>query len=100
MSEKDFCILKRIVTNKDLKLRVSGISMLPVLTNGDFVYIHRTLEIKTNDIVAYFYKGNILVHRVLRIANGIYWCKGDNTVSFERVKDEDLLGAVTKIDKI
>lgn len=46
-------------------LRIYGSSMTPTLYNEDIVFSVKNSELKTNDIVAFYYNNKILVKRVI-----------------------------------
>ena len=44
-------------------LRIYGTSMVPTLTDGDYVISVKTGELETGDIIAFYYNNKILVKR-------------------------------------
>ena len=61
-------------------MTVSGDSMIPALSDGDVVTLKQEDQYHVGDILVYLYKeGKLLIHRLLRIDNGRYYCKGDNS---------------------
>jgi signal peptidase I len=60
-------------------LRISGSSMLPAITNGDFVLIHKQASYAVGDVVVYRAAGLNVIHRIVggSGAEG-YTVKGDN----------------------
>ena len=46
-------------------LRIYGTSMVPTLTDGDYVISVKTGELETGDIIAFYYNNKILVKRVI-----------------------------------
>jgi signal peptidase I len=87
-------------------LLVRGISMLPLLQDGDEVLISHDLSLLRRGEIVVFQKENCLVaHRVVRIkkeAGGgtTYLTKGDNTLQFDSpVGNTAILGRVISIRK-
>ena len=80
---------------KPFSLTVSGVSMLPVLHDGDVISVCGRDDYAVGDILVFAYKnGGILVHRLLKIENGRYFLKGDNALRLEDVSKEQIFGAV------
>ena len=78
-----------------LELTVEGTSMLPILHPGDSISISSKEDYKLGDILVFFYKNStLLVHRLLKIENGRYFCKGDNSFRLEDIEKSAILGAV------
>ncbi len=92
-------ILKELNVGKTVKFNVTGNSMLPFLRNGDQVIIKRPLmsEIGIGSIVLASYQEKIILHRVVKIKNDIYYLAGDgNLDQVEEVNVRDLLAYVLK----
>lgn len=88
-------LLLRAKCQKPFKLTVEGISMLPILHPGDSITICSKDKYLVGDIVVFFYKNDEpLVHRILEINRGRYFCKGDNSFRIENVDRSALVGAV------
>jgi signal peptidase I len=51
----------------EIRLRVSGTSMVPSILPGDFVSIHRAslCDISPGDVVLFLQKGRLIIHRVV-----------------------------------
>lgn len=75
-----------------VNLTVEGVSMNPTLFAGDIVTV-RAGEYDPGDILVYYYKeGSLLIHRLLYIQNGRYFCKGDNAFRIEDVTIDQIMG--------
>ena len=73
--------------------------MEPGLRAGDIVTIHRGEAYEVGDILVFLYKNNeLLVHRLLRIKDQRYFCKGDNAFRLEDVSYEQIFGKVIKVN--
>lgn len=80
--------------------KVKGISMLPLIQNGDRVITRPFEQYQKDDVIVYNYKKEgILVHRIVGISTNSYICRGDNAVRLERVKKEEIIGKVIYILK-
>ena len=88
-------LMLRTKINKPFELKVDGISMLPILHPGDTVKVCAKDEYTAGEILVFFYKEEaLLVHRLLRIENGRYFCKGDNSFRLEDIGKDDIIGSV------
>lgn len=87
----------QLASGRDVDISVVGVSMQPTLYEGDVVTIHRPEAYKIGDILVFRYKNDeLLIHRLLRIKGGRYFCKGDNAFRLEDVGYEQLFGKVIK----
>jgi signal peptidase I len=86
-------------SNRPFEITVQGVSMLPVLKQGDVITIQKQGNYKIGDILVFNYKNNeLLVHRLLMIKNNKYYCKGDNAFRLEDIKSEQIVGkALSKV---
>lgn len=86
-------------SNRDADISVTGVSMDPSLRAGDVVTIRRTESYEIGDILVFLYKNNeLLIHRLLRIKDQRYFCKGDNAFRLEDVLYEQIFGKVVKVN--
>ena len=87
--------------NGILTIYPKGNSMLPTLREGiDSVELSPVGELTVNHI--YFYKrsdGRYVLHRLLKIKNGVYIFSGDNQLVYERVKQDQILACVSQVYK-
>lgn len=94
MYVKQILLLKSKV-NKPFALTVEGTSMLPILHPRDRIEVCAKDGYSIGDIIVFFYKNDaLLVHRLLKIENGRYFCKGDNSFRLEDIEKKDIVGAV------
>ena len=79
----------------EVNITVTGSSMEPTLHADDMVTL-RCAEVYTiGDILVFLYKNNeLLIHRLLKIENDRYFCKGDNSFRLEDVTYSQILGKV------
>ncbi len=77
-------------------IRVSGVSMEPLLHAGDTVTVAPFPTYEVGDILIFRYKnGELLIHRLLKIEGNRYFCKGDNAFRLEDMGAEQILGKAT-----
>ena len=87
-------VFAQLCAGRDVNLSITGDSMLPMLCEGDIVTIRRAEAYSVGDILVYLYKGKLLIHRLLKIEKGRYFCKGDNSFRLEDFTAEDIAGKV------
>ena len=69
--------------------------MYPILREGDNVQIKINASVSIGDVIIFVYKNNILTaHRLLKIENERYFCKGDNTLRLEDINKDQIIGKV------
>ncbi len=87
------------VLDRDGRLvyRTKGRSMLPMLRQDkDLVIIEpHGARLKPMDVALYKCGSRYVLHRVIRVGDGHYLIRGDNTFSLETVPDGAVLGVLT-----
>lgn len=93
-------ILKAVLAVKgESTLTIGGVSMMPVLRHGQTVTVFRPEHYAVGDVLVYEYKNEgLLAHRLLKIENGRYFCKGDNSFRLEDVTAVQILGKIIIAD--
>ncbi|MBQ9162094.1 MAG: HPr-rel-A system PqqD family peptide chaperone [Clostridia bacterium] len=87
----------RLKSGADVDITVTGVSMEPSLREGDVVTVRRADSYDVGDILVFRYKsGELLIHRLLLINDGRYFCKGDNALRLEDVEYGQIAGKVIK----
>lgn len=82
-------------------ITVRGTSMEPALTAGDRITVTVCPTYNIGDIVVFAYKDDpLVVHRVLTVENGRFFCKGDNALRLEDIDPAQILGRVTAINGV
>ena len=77
-------LLMRSKIKRPFKLTVSGVSMFPLLKEGDRITILPKDEYEVGEVLVFIYGQNeILAHRLLMKEGGQYYCKGDNSFRIE-----------------
>ena len=77
-----------------LTINVTGISMLPLLKEGDLIVVKKAAEYKIGSILVFNYKSGIIVHRLVKQEGSRLFCKGDNALRIEDVLPKDVFGEV------
>ena len=84
---------------KPFCVSVKGVSMLPLLKNGDVITVKRQDKYKTGDILIFEYGEGTAAHRLLKKTKRQYIFKGDNTYNLESIEPEKILGkAIYKME--
>ena len=91
-------LLSRLTSGDQIDISVEGVSMEPSLKEGDTVSVKQYEEYSIGDILVFTYKGSILVHRLVKIGSGRYFCKGDNALRIEDMPIDDIFGKVVLIN--
>lgn len=77
----------------EVTITVTGVSMEPSLYAGDTVTVKKAESYNTGDILVFLYKNDeLLIHRLLKVKNGRYYCKGDNALRLEDIPYEHIAG--------
>jgi len=79
-----------------------GISMLPMLRQGkDSVELAPLPEkLKKYDLPVYQYpSGKYVMHRVVAVKDDHYICLGDNTLEYETISPDQMIGVVTAFQR-
>ena len=80
------------------QIYVKGNSMNPILQESDCITLTTAESYFVGDILVFIYKsGRFLVHRLLQINNGVYYCKGDNSFRLEEVCFTQIFGKVISV---
>ena len=54
--------------------------MEPALTDGDFVLLMKSDNLKTGDLCAFYYSNKILIKRIIAVPGDYLWINADGTV--------------------
>ncbi|OGO93610.1 MAG: hypothetical protein A2Y17_00690 [Clostridiales bacterium GWF2_38_85] len=90
MLRKNYCV----------EMSVTGNSMYPQLKEGDSIFLRPSCEYTIGDIIVFIYKNDLLIHRLIKIKDDIYYCKGDSSFRLEDIKKEDIIGSVQNMSSI
>ena len=85
---------------KPFQITVTGFSMNPVIYEGDIITTQPQNDYQIGDILVFDYPPEdvVLVHRLLKKGEGIFFCKGDNCYRLEEVTLEQIVGKVTYVN--
>lgn len=87
----------QISAKKQIEISVTGVSMNPVLFEGDRITVIKCADYNIGDILVFNYKDGLLVHRLLK-KDGKYFCKGDNSFRLEDVSTDQIIGKVAAVN--
>ena len=91
---------ERIEAGERVRITLVGISMRPTLIEGDVLTLEPlSCNPTQGDIVLFRYHGRHILHRIVAIENGVYTMRGDNSVTFESCRREDIVARVVKVEK-
>lgn len=105
LSEEELMLLVRERLAAGYKVRYlpfKGVSMLPMLRQGkDRVELGPLPQkLKKYDLPVYqMPSGKYLMHRVLKVTPTHYICLGDNTLEYEIIAPEQMIGVVTAFQR-
>ncbi|MBE6563767.1 MAG: HPr-rel-A system PqqD family peptide chaperone [Ruminococcaceae bacterium] len=93
-------ILPLLLKSKgEAEIGVIGKSMNPLLFKGDKVMLAAAEEYEAGDVLVFRYKnGELLIHRLLFVQDGRYFCKGDNSFRLEDLSKEQIFGKVIRVN--
>ena len=90
-------VTSTLLENKSVSFLVKGTSMLPFFKSGvTEVFIFKKDEYKRHDVCLFKINDNYVLHRLIRIKNGLYYFRGDHLYNFEIVKSDSIIGSVYK----
>ena len=95
------CVEAELAEGRPVRFRLKGNSMFPLLRNGkDSVILEKcNLDtLKPMDVVLFRYKGNHVLHRILRRENNQLLIQGDGSfVAKEQCTVDDVVGKVVQV---
>jgi len=95
-----YIIKLRSSTKQPFEVKVGGSSMMPVILPTDTAVVLKSEDYTIGDVLLFLYEDNhIIIHRLLKILNGMYYCKGDNSFRIEIIQHSDILGKVLAIKR-
>ena len=74
---------KSLKKNKEVKVKLIGKSMVPILREFDFIILKKPEKLKIGDIVIIKGKKEILAHRIILRHKKTFLIKGDNRKNFD-----------------
>jgi phage repressor protein C with HTH and peptisase S24 domain len=93
-------LIEETVTNgQKARFKVTGTSMEPFFKDGlTSVTLEKKTLYRVNDVVLFKYQETFKLHRITRIKQDAITCMGDNLLSKEITKREDIIGVVTSFE--
>lgn len=80
-------------------ITIKGTSMEPILHDGESYTLIRQEKYTVGDILVYEYKNEgLLAHRLLKIEQNRYFCKGDNSFRQEDITQDQIIGKIEIVD--
>lgn len=85
----------RMKIGEPFPIKLHGVSMQPVLWDGELIRIQPQKRLNKGDIALFTYhnEGEI-VHRIISITESAFYCKGDNAFRIEEVPPSCMIGKV------
>ena len=92
---------ERLKEGQEVTMLFGGRSMLPLINGeGDKIRL-RPLSVdencRTGEVYLFFHNNHYIIHRLLKIRNGVYVFRGDNCYSNEEVSREQVLAKLITI---
>lgn len=92
--------LENIKNGNEGLIPVKGISMEPILYEGDVLIVRGQESYSIGDIVVFLYcHKDYIVHRIIDINKDTIYCQGDNAKSIEPIAKEQIIGKVNHVIK-
>jgi signal peptidase I len=94
--------MKKVDISTVKGLKTYGSSMLPILRDGDFVYIRKItfFQLKINDIVVIKVKNLYMTHRIIYVSPTYIVTKGDNNRKSDgKIYPNQIVGKIYKIKR-
>lgn len=87
-------LCSQLRNGQNATISVSGISMNPTMCEGDDITVCAADSYAIGDILVFFYKEELLVHRLLKTEGDLFFCKGDNAFRLEDITYDSIAGKV------
>lgn len=101
LSEYDETIRLVLESGGEFRIYPKGTSMLPLIVQGrdSVTLIKPSGELKKGDIAFYLREnGQYVLHRVVKVQNGVYAMCGDNQTEIEHgIENKQIIGVASKI---
>lgn len=73
---------------------VRGNSMEPTYHNGDLLRVCKSSSYDVGDVIVFNFESYQIVHRIIKIEEGYFFCKGDHAAGVQKITKKDILGKV------
>ena len=91
-------LILQLNSGQKLSISISGHSMNPTMLDGDQITVCKDASYSIGDVLVFKYKGELLVHRLVKFKNNRLFCKGDNSFRLEDIVIDDIVGKVTLLN--
>lgn len=82
-----------MVKSDNITVKVRGSSMLPLVREGDTVLIKRLTDPEVGDVVMFFERDKLILHRILELKSNSLSTKGDFNLFIDKpVKKKHIIG--------
>lgn len=102
MSEKAGSFAELLERNGALAYTNKGVSMMPLLREGRDIMIieKRSPPYRKYDAVLFLRdNGQYVLHRIMKVLDGEYYIIGDNCISGEMIREDQILGVLTAVER-
>ena len=90
--------LRKMLQYGNCEVTVTGNSMEPIFTEGTSVTVSKAESLMVNDVILYYRKDKLILHRVVCIYNDMIITKGDNNSFVDHaISRGDVLGKVKNV---
>lgn len=95
-----YSVIKEIIYKTGgFKIQIDGDSMNPVLRNGQIVYIAPiNQELREGDIILFYRKNILVLHRIIKKYSKRYLLKGDNENEIDMITSDKIIGLYVNND--
>ena len=91
---------EQIAAGMRVKITLVGTSMQPTLFEGDILTLAPVEgDPAVGDVVLFRCQGQHLLHRIISVADGIYTTQGDNCVTTECCRRDDIVARLVAVEK-
>lgn len=90
---------ERLAAGERVIVSLVGSSMQPTLVEGDKLLLEKAVELKVGDVVLFRHRGRHLLHRIVAIEGDCYTMRGDNCVTNEVARREDVVAKLVGVEK-
>lgn len=91
---------EQIAAGEKVKITLVGTSMQPTLCEGDVLTLSPLDgDPAVGDVVLFRFHGIHLLHRIVAVADGTYTTRGDNCVTNECCRRDDIVARLTAVER-
>ena len=94
---------ERLKAGETVIMAFGGASMQPIISGrGEKVTLRplsKDEEVKKGEVYLFFCEGHFIIHRLMKIEDGVYVFRGDNCYKYERVTREKVLAKLMAVER-